>query len=777
MQGMKIDNVRRFDFYLDNYISGNTGTNGGGIQLYRSRILLRNSARLFIESNNAVKGGGLYYEDRQADLRSCFFQTTFYWHKFQFIFKNNSAANSGNSIYGHISMCYNSYFLKPTREAVMSFKRILIPWNNSLTEVASDIQQLCFCVDEVPQCDINNWEMDSFPGEVLTVSSVAVGDLNGTVPGVATAYTVKDPFNDNQQEAQQLGTVCGNLEYHVYGREQSLVKFYLQTSYEQTVRPTDVVILTLSVTLKTCPTGFEQSNKTARQICHCVSFLDSIGITCNINDQSFQTVGQVWIGFYNETEQILAHESCPLGNCYSNVTNFTFNNSNLQCAFGHSGLLCGGCRSGLSAVLGSSRCLDCSDSHIALLIAFLTAGIALVMVMIYCNLTLTKGTLNGLIFYANIIQVNRTFLFPQGERNVLTVFIAWLNLDLGIESCFYNGMDAYSRTWLQYLFPVYIWIITIFVIVASWYSTIAAKVLLNGRNAVAVLATLLLLSYTKLQRTVLESWSFTLIYTDSGNSFPVWLYDGNVPFFGAKHAVLFMVAFIAAIAFLLPFTFILLGEKLLLAKCGRVVTKFNLKPFLDAYHGAYEVKYRWWTGFMLLVRTALILAFTANILGNPKLNLLLVIITCSGVMTFRWNLGTIYKQRVVNLIESFYLQNLILLALSTIYISHNSDSPLRDQKIASYVLVGSAFLVFIIIASYHIFMQMKAFKNSPQWCVKKKKVNASLPESLEEPLNSPEDAGNDRANLPTMSYVELPSTSQQETSKRNVRMRRESLLY
>ena len=338
-------------------------------------------------------------------------------------------------------------------------------------------------------------------------------------------------------------------------------------------------------------------------------------------------------------------------------------------------------------------------------------------------------------------------------------------------------MDAYGRTWLQYLFPVYIWIITIFVIVASWYSTIAAKILLNGRNAVAVLATLLLLSYTKLQRTVLESWSFTLIHNDNGSSFPVWLYDGNVPFFGQKHAALFMVALVAAVAFLLPFTFIILGEKLLLAKCGRVVTKFKLKPFLDAYHGAYETNYRWWTGFMLLVRSALILAFTANVLGNPELNLLLVIITCSGVLTFRWNLGRIYKQRIVNLIESFYLQNLILLALSTIYISHNSDSPLRDQNIASYLLVGSAFLVFLIIAGYHIFMQMKAFKNSPHWCVKKKRVNESLPGSLEEPLNTQEDAGNHNAKLPTVSYVELESASQPERSKRNVWMKRESLLY
>ena len=31
------------------------------------------------------------------------------------------------------------------------------------------------------------------------------------------------------------------------------------------------------------------------------------------------------------------------------------------------------------------------------------------------------------------------------------------HLDLGIETCFYDGMDAYVKTWLQFVFPIYIW--------------------------------------------------------------------------------------------------------------------------------------------------------------------------------------------------------------------------------------------------------------------------------------------------------------------------------
>ena len=35
---------------------------------------------------------------------------------------------------------------------------------------------------------------------------------------------------------------------------------------------------------------------------------------------------------------------------------------------------------------------------------------------------------------------------------MITVLLAWLNLDLGIETCFYNEMTAYTQTWLQFVF-------------------------------------------------------------------------------------------------------------------------------------------------------------------------------------------------------------------------------------------------------------------------------------------------------------------------------------
>ena len=67
-------------------------------------------------------------------------------------------------------------------------------------------------------------------------------------------------------------------------------------------------------------------------------------------------------------------------------------------------------------------------------------------------------TVNELIFYANIIRVNDVTFFPDKTANAsLSWFIAWLNLDVGIETCFYDALDAYMKTWCQVIFLLYIY--------------------------------------------------------------------------------------------------------------------------------------------------------------------------------------------------------------------------------------------------------------------------------------------------------------------------------
>ena len=97
-----------------------------------------------------------------------------------------------------------------------------------------------------------------------------------------------------------------------------------------------------------------------------------------------------------------------------------------------------------------------------------------------CKLTVATGMLSGLVFYANIVGDNRTIFLPVESTDPLSVFIAWLNLDFGIETCFYDGMDAYSKTWLQFVFPVYLWVLVGLMILVSHFSQRFANLLGNN---------------------------------------------------------------------------------------------------------------------------------------------------------------------------------------------------------------------------------------------------------------------------------------------------------
>ena len=163
-------------------------------------------------------------------------------------------------------------------------------------------------------------------------------------------------------------------------------------------------------------------------------------------------------------------------------------------------------------------------------ISIAMAGLLLVVVLFALKLTVTEGSINGLIFYVNVMAINTQDMRFSGHESYLYTFLAWLNLDLGISTCLYRGMDGYAEIWLQFVFPNYLWVIVLVIIqLYRKFPTFANR--LGGKNAVEVLATLLLLSYTKLQRTVVTIMSFTRLEYSNGVVRYVWLYDANLEFF------------------------------------------------------------------------------------------------------------------------------------------------------------------------------------------------------------------------------------------------------
>ena len=172
------------------------------------------------------------------------------------------------------------------------------------------------------------------------------------------------------------------------------------------------------------------------------------------------------------------------------------------------------------------------------------------------------------------------------------------------------------QTWLQFAFPFYIWLIVGVIIYLSRRSTTIVK--LVDSSAVSVFAILFLLSYTKLQHTVITAFSFVQYYHEDGRPLAFWLYDGNVPFLQGKHIPLFLMALIVTVFFILSFTLLLLFGPSIQSYNWFLFKRLKMKllPLLDFYQAPYKSKFQFWTALMLVVRTILLMGFGLNILGE-----------------------------------------------------------------------------------------------------------------------------------------------------------------
>ena len=433
-----------------------------------------------------------------------------------------------------------------------------------------------------------------------------------------------------------------------------------------------------------CPVGFTLQNG----VCKCDPLLPSQVTKCFIDYSAVQRPADTWITAYtqaNDTKYSIS--DCPMDYCLPCSSNLTLLHPDLQCQFNRTGILCSQCQHHLSMVFESSRCMQCTNIHILITIIVLVAGIVLVVLLYLLNLTVTNGIINGIIFYANIISINDSvFLVNDNVFKPLRVFISFVNLDLGIETCFYNGMDSYAKMWLQLFFPFYLVIIAASIIIGSRYSS---KILrLTYTRSLPVLATLFLLSYTGVLRTVLTvlfSYS-TITHLPSGHQQIVWSIDASVPLFGLKFTILF-IACLVLFLILIPFNIILLFTRYLLQ--FRIINRF--KPLLDAFQGSYKDKYYYIIAVYLVIRS---LFFTLYAFQNVKLKL--IIATVILVLFIGYH-GYIHpnKNKLVNIQELLLLTNLTILYV----VSYHSNG--KMFSVFANIMISLAFIQFCTTVFYH----------------------------------------------------------------------------
>ena len=326
------------------------------------------------------------------------------------------------------------------------------------------------------------------------------------------------------------------------------------------------------------------------------------------------------------------------------------------------------------------------------------------------NFTVTQGMINGLIFYANIVWTYQSIFFLQEliSNPVLTflkIFIAWINLDFGIETCFVDGLNALWKAGLQFVFPIYIWVITGLIIMAAKYSTRLTNLL--GNRSVPVLGTLFLFSYVKLLQISFSVIKFsTLTYYDDKSTTLVWSKDGNINYTDLRHIVLLVVG-IATLLFLLPYTVLLLFIQYLRKASNFCLLKSitKLHPVFDAYFAPLKHKHQYWFGVLLLARAVTLITFvsTSNIPQSANVFILFVLGTA---LLLYVTLVRPYKSLAILVLQSSFLANLVFLSgpISFTYHKDVSDTSRPSTKTAVVMMsTGVAFLQFCGMVIYPLF--------------------------------------------------------------------------
>ena len=655
----------------------------------------------------------------------------------------NHVTISGSTLYGglldrctlnpftEVYLKYSDSFDSPINnnipiDGVHYFNNITYSKSTKASKVISSHPvQVCFCITSISNCSYHQpLHIQVKKGEAFAVPLTAIDQTGHSIHDVViqTHLSYKDSTGSlgEGQLTQKVHKVCTDLIFNVYSfnNSEELILYAADgpcKDAEPSTRKVSIQFLPC-----TCPTGFQPSNFDQRNcVCECHRDIGQY-VKCNATTESFVRQSNVWIDSINYTEHMeyVVYPHCPYDYCLpiSLSTPVNLNQpggGDAQCAFNHTGLLCGSCQSSLSLSLGSSRCLSCPENWPVLLVsitvAAILAGIALVILLLTLNMTVAVGTINGFIFYANVVIANQSILLPFSEPNYVTIFISWLNLELGFDTCYFEGMDAYTKSWLQLAFPSFVILLVVFIIIVSNHSSKFTR-LIAKKNPVATLATLVLLSYTRFLEAIISALSFGIITYPDGSRELVWLPDATVKYLSGKHIALFTIA-VFILIFGLIYSVLLFSWQWLLRSPRWMLFKWvrnsKLYTFMETYTAPYIPQYRYWTGLLLFIRAMLYLIQAVNISGDSRVQLTSILITMSCIMLFKMmSTNRLYKMWLIYALELLLYFNIILFATLSWFFLETSN---EKQKVVAHVSVDITIALLLVTIFYHIYTHTNIF--------------------------------------------------------------------
>uniref|UniRef100_A0A1X7U7I1 Uncharacterized protein n=1 Tax=Amphimedon queenslandica TaxID=400682 RepID=A0A1X7U7I1_AMPQE len=708
--------------YLEGFLifDSNIGHNGAALLLKGNSYLYLKESLNASFLNNAVQSlGGTICATHSSSFRCTFQVLSNDINDISLKFINNTAALAGNAIYS--TNLYQCSIIKGHIMNNLADYYNTIINNASVPDISSVAEKILFC---------NKKERYKvYPGGTIRIPIGVYDYSNSSTFEIVTVIIVEETnvlkkvnwwLSDDQNTFVIKGELnCTVVNLTVHTRDASILNksslFLFSLAEENKV-------IAANVLLRKCPLGFQLDAETGT--CQCSDIFnfyktfEKQKIFCNISSNTFrkpnilnlwlstdQTDRKLFIGFCNPSY-------CNIGSQFD-VLHFNSTGSYLSssetsktiplCFGSRKGILCGECITNYSVVLGSNECKMCSSKWWPLTsIIYILEGPLLVFLLFNLKLTLTTGTLNGIIFYVQLANLGHikylNMLCSEDCANEYflvkfsNAILSLLNLNVAFPICLYDGMTELWKAGLNLFLPVYLILIIGFLIILSHFSTTVSNKL--AHSSVQVLITVVHLSFTKLLQAFIETFGVSLYYED-GVKEPkrVWYNSGAVEYGSVEHKCLIILTSSVVGLILTPYLVLIVFGKFIMK-----VDKFReyIRPLYETVHAPYKTNKWYWFSFQQFI---LLLAYFAATLVNHALTVHIAIMIGIGYLCLQLY-SMPFKNKIINVLNSFFIFNLVIIAMTCQYVYLTDGSP--KYMVISFALLNyPVFIIFGFVITYH----------------------------------------------------------------------------
>ena len=702
----------------------NAGLVGGALHLSATSFLLvKNNSEVSFVNNSALYIGGAIYVDYSlgTGIYSQYYDCFLYFDdiaslctsevpcpdlsalNISMVFSNNTAV-LGGALYGStLDSCSWAVDIRSRYNLNGSILNILYDLNENkhVPLFHFDQRPNTSSVVSTPTNTLkadNTTPLSYMPGQQFNLTLWSADRLGNIVPSIAIAQT------QNGNGTVQLGesgywltsVSFGDLEVpaRVNGLENSeaLIRMYTLDS----LVPSKSLLVSLSV----CSFGFQYNGTT--QDCRCSGAINTSKVTCHPSLKVLSIAYGWWLGAGPDKVGVI-YERCVFDYCAGLIGPVQPQALDKQCADNRAGLLCGGCQDGYSAVFGTNKCMKCTDKTLGLLVFFAAAGIGIIAIISLLHITVAEGYLTGVVFYSGVVV---TYAQVQGAARQALIPLYFLNLNIGFETCFYDGMTPLARAGLGLVFPAYLFILMVlFIFLASRSLRLSEYLAKSNFTPSKLVATLIVLSYNSITQSCFQILGYTKlnVYHDDGSSSVIlpWATDPNVEYFSSWHAVLCVISLALLITYIIPVPILLIVPSFTYRGVWR------MKPLYDVFFSPFKEVFTFWLGVCLMIRIAI---FTISaFFPSPDRTLYLGVVLMIAV--FLKSVIEPFKRRVHNILDVFFLINLLVISLGSLYyqgvdFANNTDG---SNDVGSIVflmsVVGVAYAVICAVIVWHLILR------------------------------------------------------------------------